>query len=88
MLTTYTLLTNITYEINTIQETFQNSSVLSFIQKININKKIPFLDVLMDTNNINRFITSRYLKKKNLQISIPAPSISKVNVPSFIKEQL
>ena len=42
------LLTNSTYEINTIQETFQNNSVLSFTQEISINNKIPFLGVLID----------------------------------------
>ena len=80
------LLTNSTYEINTIQETFQNNSVLNFTQEININNKIPFLVVLIDTNNNDWFITSTY-KKKNLLILIPAPLISKVNAPSAIKEQ-
>ena len=47
------LLTNSTYEINTIQETFPNNSVLNFTQEININNKIPFLGVLIDTNNID-----------------------------------
>ena len=81
MLTTYSL--PIALEINTIQETFQNNSVLNFIQEIN-NNKIPFLGVLIDTNNTDRFITSTY---KNLQTLIPAPLISKVNAPSDIKEQ-
>ena len=79
------LFTKSTYEINTIQETFQNNSVLSFTQEININNKTPFLGVLLDTNNNGRFITSTY---KNLLTLIPAPSISKVNAPSAIKEQL
>ena len=56
------LLTNSSDEINTIQETFQNNSVLSFTQEINTNNKIPFLGVLIDTSNIDRFITSTYIK--------------------------
>ena len=40
------LLTNSTYGINTIQETFQENSVLNFTQEININK-ISFLGVLV-----------------------------------------
>ena len=56
------LLTNSTDEINTIQETFQNNSVLNFTQEINITNKIPFLGVLIDTSNIDRFTTSTYKK--------------------------
>ena len=67
------LLSNSTDEINTIQETFQNNSVLNFTQEININNRTPFLGVLIDTSNIDRFTTSTY--KKNLSILIPAPSI-------------
>ena len=60
------LLTNSTYEINTIKETFQNNSVLNFTQEININYKIPFLGVLIDTNNNDRFITATYKKPTNI----------------------
>ena len=42
------LLINSTDEINIIQENFQNNSVLNFTKEININNKIPFLDVLID----------------------------------------
>ena len=77
------ILSNSPAEINTIQETFQNNSVLNFTQEININNKIPFLGVLIDANNNDRFITSTY--KKNLLTLIPAPLISKVNAPSAIK---
>ena len=66
-----------------IQETFQNNSVLNFTQEININNKIPFLGVLIDTGNINRFTTSTL---KNLPTFIPTPSISIVNPPSVIKK--
>ena len=52
------LLTNSTDEINTIQLTFQNNSVLNFTQKISINNKIPFLGVLIDTSNIYQFTTA------------------------------
>ena len=44
-----------TEEINIIQETFQNNSVLNFTQEININNKITFLGILIDTSNIDRF---------------------------------
>ena len=47
------LLTNIIDEINTIQETFQNNAVLNFTQEININNKISFLSVLIDTGKID-----------------------------------
>ena len=50
------LLTNSTNEINIIHETFQIFSVLNFTQEININNKIPFLNVLIDTTNIDWFI--------------------------------
>ena len=79
------LLTNCTDEINITQETFQNNSILNFTQEININNKIPFLGVLIDTSNIDRFITSTY--KKKLPTLNPAPSISIVNAPFVIKEQ-
>ena len=60
------LLTNSTDEISTIQEIFQNNSVLNFTQEISINNKIPFLGVLIDTSNIDRFITSTYKKPTNI----------------------
>ena len=56
------LLINSTDEINMIQETFQNNSVLNFTQEININNKIPFLGVQIDISNIDRFTTSTYKK--------------------------
>ena len=60
------LLTNSTDEINMIQETFQNNSVLNFSQETNINNKIPFLGVLIGTSNIDRFTTSTYKKSTNI----------------------
>ena len=63
------LLTNSTYEINTTQETFQKNSFLNFTQEININNKIPFLGVLIDTNNNDRFITSTYKKPTDINPS-------------------
>ena len=48
------------------QETFQNNSVLNFTQEININNKITFLGILIDTSNIDRFITSTYKKSTNI----------------------
>ena len=56
------LFSNSTDEINIIQETFQNNLVLTFTQEININNKIPFLGVLIDTSNIDGFTTSAYKK--------------------------
>ena len=52
------LLTNNTDEINIIHETFQNDSVFNVTQELNINNKILFLSILIDTNNINKFTTS------------------------------
>ena len=49
-----------------IQETFQNNSVLNFSQEININNKIPFLGVLIDTSNIDWFTISTYTKPTNI----------------------
>ena len=44
------LFTNNNYEINIIQDTFQNNFVLHFTQEININNKISFRGVLIDTS--------------------------------------
>ena len=78
-------LTNITYEINTLQETDQNNSVLNFTQEININNKIIFLGVLIDKNNNDRFITSTYKKTTNIN---SCTLNFQSNAPSAIKEQL
>ena len=56
------LLTNSTDEINIIQVSFQNNSVLNFTQKLNKNSKIPFLGVLIDASNIDGFTTPTYKK--------------------------
>ena len=56
-------LTNSTDEINIIQETFQNISVLNFTEEININNKIPFLGVLIDTSIIWRIYHLHIYKK-------------------------
>ena len=37
-------------EIRKLQESFQTNSVLKFNYELNINDKIPFLDVLIDAN--------------------------------------
>ena len=52
------ILTNNINEINILQDTFQNNSVLNFTHELNKNNKISFLDVLIDTNNNNNFTTS------------------------------
>ena len=38
---------------NTLHETLQNISVFNFTQEININNKIPFLAVIIDSSNID-----------------------------------
>ena len=56
------ILTNNINEINILQDTFQNNSVLNFTHELNKNNKISFLDVLIDANNNNNFTTSTYKK--------------------------
>ena len=56
------ILTNNINEINILQDTFQNNSVLNFTHELNKNNGISFLDVLIDTNNNNNFTTSTYKK--------------------------
>ena len=56
----------LTDEINIIQDTLQNNSVLNFTEEININDKIPFLGVLIDTSNIVGLTTSKYKKPTNI----------------------
>ena len=56
------ILTNNINEINILQDTFQNNSVLNFTHELNKNNKISFLDVFIDTNNNNNFTTSTYKK--------------------------
>ena len=56
------ILTNNNNEINILQDTFQNNSVLNFTHELSKNNKISFLDVLIDTNNNNNFTTSTYKK--------------------------
>ena len=56
------ILTNNINEINILQDTFQNNSVLNFTHELNKNNKIFFLNVLIDTNNNINFTTSSYKK--------------------------
>ena len=49
--------------------------------ELNIDNKIPFLGVIIDTSNIRHL---HILKK--IPILIPAPPISIVNISSVIKE--
>ena len=62
MLMTSLILTNNINEINILQDTFQNNSVLNFTHELNKNNNIFFLDVLFDANNNNNFTTSTYKK--------------------------
>ena len=55
------ILANSQQEIINLQETFQNNSDLEFTYEININNKLPFLDVLIDNNN-GSFKTTVYRK--------------------------
>ena len=58
------LLVNNQQEIVNLQEAFQNNSVLQFTHEINIDNKLPFLDVLVDNSN-NSFSTTVYRKATN-----------------------
>ena len=72
-------------EINIVQDTFQNNSVLNFTHKLNKNNKISFLDVLIDSNNNNNFTMSTYKKPcSNNSCTLNL----KVNAASDIKKQL
>ena len=79
------ILTNNINEINILQDTFQNNSVLNFTYELNKNNKISFLDVLIDTNNNNNFTTSTYKKPSS---NNSCTLTLKVNAPSDIKKQL
>ena len=48
-------------ELNRLKQLFQDNSVLNFTYELNINSKLPFLDVLVD-NSSNRFHTTVYHK--------------------------
>ena len=53
------ILANDTNEINILQDTSPQNSVLNFTHELNKNNKISFLDVQVDTNNTdNNFSTS------------------------------
>ena len=56
------ILANNWNEINIPQDAFQKNSVLNFTHELNKNNKIFFLNVLIDTNNDNKFTTSTYKK--------------------------
>ena len=55
------ILANNQQEIRNLQESFQNNSVLQFTYEINIDNKLPFLDVLIDNSN-DTFKTTVYRK--------------------------
>ena len=48
-------------ELIALKQLFQSNSVLNFTYELNVDNKLPFLDVLVDTNN-NEFHTSVYHK--------------------------
>ena len=50
-------------KINKLKQALEKNSVLNFTTELNINKKkIPFLNVLTDSNNNNKLTTSPYKK--------------------------
>ena len=51
-------------KINKLKQTLEKNFVLKFTTELNINKKrqLPFLDVITDSNNNSKFITSLYEK--------------------------
>ena len=52
-------------EIKKLKQTLKKNLVLKFTTELNINQKIPFLDLLTDSSYNDKFITSLYKKKIN-----------------------
>ena len=52
-------------ELKKLQQSFQDNSALKFTYEINKNNKLPFLDVLIDTNH-NNITTSPYVKPTSI----------------------
>ena len=51
-----------------LKEIFENNSVLNFTYELNIQSKLPFLDVLV-TNNQDNFSTEIYIKNPLTMVS-------------------
>lgn len=49
-----------------LKETFENNLILYFIYELNINNKIPFLNILFDmnTHNSSALLSKRLINKK------------------------
>ena len=66
-----------------LRSKFENNSVLKFTTELNINDKLPFLDVLIDNSNIE-FKTSVYRKPTNVNTCLNGKSVCidqyKINV--------
>ena len=75
------IITNNTNEINILPDTFPKISVLNFTHELNKNNKVPFLDILIDTNYNNLTISTC----KKLLITILVLLTLKMNAPSDIK---
>ena len=56
-----------------LQEVLQRDPCLCFTTKLQNNKTLPFLDVLV-TTNVNKFISTVYVKKTNLGFCLNAAS--------------
>ena len=70
------ILANNNNEINILQHTFEINSDLNFTHELNKNNKIPFCDILIDTNNNNNITNATYKKKR--PVISPVPSTLKV----------
>ena len=62
----------------------KNIKFSNFTHELNINNKLSFLDVLINSKNNNTFIT---FADKNILIINPLPSTLKVNASSVIKKK-
>ena len=52
----------------TLQTEFIRNSLLNYMHEVDINKKIPFLDLLLDNFNDRKIITSVCTKPRNQKI--------------------
>ena len=60
-------------ELNHLKNTFENNSVLKFTYELNVNQKLPFLDVLVDSSN-SQFTTKVYRKPTDMGTCLNADS--------------
>ena len=60
-------------ELINLKSIFENNSVLKFTYELNVNQKLPFLDVLVDSSN-SQFITKVYRKPTDMGTCLNANS--------------